>query len=228
MGKDLMEDFKISEIIRSKRKTIALIISDNAKLIVKAPDKTSIEEIYEVVKRHRRWIKKHIEFVKGLPKDKEKQFTEGESFLLLGKAYSLFLSRDSETPLKFDNGFYLDERYREKARDLFIDFYKKTAKAIISERVDYYSKLTGIEYKGIKITSAKKRWGSCSRNNNLSFTYNLIMAPLSVIDYVVVHELCHVLEHNHSKNFWDKVKTIKPDYEDAKKWLKEKGHLLYI
>ncbi|BAL80471.1 M48 family metallopeptidase [Caldisericum exile] len=223
-----MDEIKISQIIRSKRKTIALIINDDATLIVKAPNKTTDEEIYQVIKEHRRWIKKHIEIVKHLEKKEEKQFVPGESFLLLGRPYRLFLVSDAETPLKFDKGFYLDEGYREKARDLFIDFYKKTAKGIIGERVEYYSKLTGIKYKGVKITSANKRWGSCSKDNNLSFTYKLVMAPLSIIDYVVVHELCHVVEHNHSKAFWDKVRTIIPNYEEAKRWLREKGHLLDI
>jgi len=223
-----MDEFKISEIIRTKRKTIALIIKDDATLVVKAPNKTSDKEIYEVIKKHRRWIKKHLEYISHLEKKEEKKFIAGESFLLLGKSYRLLLVGNQNVPLKFDNGFYLDERFRGSARYLFIDFYKKTAKAIIGERVEYYSKMTGFNYKGVKITSANKRWGSCSRDNSLSFTYKLIMAPLSVVDYVVVHELCHTVEHNHSKAFWGKVQSIIPNYKEAQEWLKEHGHLLDI
>ena len=194
-----MEEIKISEIIRSKRKTIALIIRDDATLVVKAPIRTT-----------------------------EKEFVSGESFLLLGRTYTLFITKDQDIPLKFDNAFYLDARFKESAKELFIDFYKKTARAVLEERVEYYSKLTGIKYQGIKITSANKRWGSCSKDNRLSFTYKLIMAPISIIDYVVVHELCHVVLHNHSKAFWLKVHSILPNYKEAQLWLKEKGHLLDI
>lgn len=221
-----MDEFRISQIIRAKRKTIALIIKDDATLAVKAPEKTSDEEIYEVIKKHRRWIKKHLEYISHLEKKEEKKFVSGENFLLLGRTYRLFLVNNQDVPLKFEKGFYLDERFADIARDLFVDFYKKTAKAIIEERVEYYSKIGGFEYKGVKITSATKRWGSCSRDNNLSFTYKLIMAPLSVVDYVVVHELCHTVEHNHSKAFWEKVCAIMPNYKDSKVWLKKQGHLL--
>jgi len=104
--------------------------------------------------------------------------------------------------------FYLSENYREKAREVFISWYKKEAKKILTERVEFYSKSTGLKPNSVKITSAQKRLGSCSSKGNLNFSWRLVMLPIRVIDYVVVHELAHLEEHNHSKNFWTKVKTI--------------------
>ncbi len=96
----------------------------------------------------------------------------------------------------------------------------------ISKRVEYYSSISGFKYKNIKITSAQKRWGSCTFKNNLNFPRRLALAPDEVIDYVVIHELCHVKEKNHSQNFWNEVAEIMPEYKKYRKWLKEKGYLL--
>jgi len=223
-----MENVKIEQIIRSKRKTIALEVTDRATLIVKVPYLVSNKTIDETIQRHIRWIRKRISNVKNAEKFSEKEFVSGESFLYLGRTYRLFLVKEQKEALKFDNGFYLSWNQKPFARDVFILWYKNAARNLILERIYYYSNLTGIKYNNVKITSARKRWGSCSREGNLSFTYRLIMAPISVIDYVVVHELCHIEVHNHSKAFWEKVKVIIPEYKKQKEWLKENGHLLNL
>ncbi len=223
-----MENVKIEQIIRSKRKTIALEVTDRATLIVKVPYLVSNKTIDEIIQRHIRWIRKRISNVKNAEKFSEKEFVSGESFLYLGRTYRLFLVKEQKEVLKFDNGFYLSWNQKPFARDVFIRWYKNAARNFILDRVNYYSNLTGIEYNNVKITSARKRWGSCSREGNLSFTYRLIMAPISVIDYVVVHELCHIEVHNHSKAFWEKVRVIIPEYKKQKEWLKENGYLLNL
>lgn len=223
-----MKDIKIEQIIRSSRKTIALEVTDRATLIVKAPYLVSNKTIDEVIQRHSEWIKKRISNAKTTKKVSEKEFVSGESFLYLGRTYKLFLVKEQKEVLKFDNGFYLRGDQKPFARDIFILWYKNAARSLILERVSYYSNLTGIKYNNVKITSAMKRWGSCSQKGNLSFTYRLIMAPLPVIDYVVVHELCHILEHNHSRAFWEYLRVILPDYKEHRKWLRENGQLLYL
>ena len=96
----------------------------------------------------------------------------------------------------------------------------------ISQKVEYYSSVSGFKYKNIKITSAQKRWGSCSAKNNLNFSKRLASTPDEIIGYVVVHELCHIKHKNHSKNFWNEVEKLMPDYRKHRKWLKNKGYLL--
>jgi predicted metal-dependent hydrolase len=103
---------------------------------------------------------------------------------------------------------------------------KEGALKKITERVKYYSSLSGFKYKNIKITSAQKRWGSCSAQNNLNFPQKLALAPDKIIDYVVIHELCHIKEKNHSRNFWKEVYKLMPNYKIHQKWLKENGYLL--
>lgn len=223
-----LDEIKIEQIVRSKRKTIALEVTDRATLIVKAPYFVSNKAIYEVIEKHKSWINKRIAISKTREKPSEKEFVSGESFLYLGRAYRLFVVYSQKEPFKFDNAFYLREDMQPLGRDIFINWYRNAARKFISERVNYYSNLAGIKYNKAKITSAMKRWGSCSRNGDLSFTYRLVMAPIFVIDYVVVHELCHIIEHNHSKTFWGNVKVILPDYEYARKWLREKGQTLVI
>ena len=223
-----MDNIKIEKIIRQRRKTVSLEVTPRATLIVKAPYYLTDYDIDTVLKRHIRWIEKRIKNIETVPNFREKEFVSGESFLYLERTYRLFIVGKQKEALKFDNNFYLAENKRPKAREIFINWYKKAAQDFILKRVDMYSKEIGVEYKSVKINSAKKRWGSCSRNGNLNFSYRLIMAPVSVIDYVVVHELCHLIERNHSKKFWRNVKVVLPHYEKEKLWLKENGHLLNI
>lgn len=223
-----MREFEIEQIVRSKRKTIALEVSDKATLIVKAPYYVSNKTIDEVIQKHIKWIRKRMEIARTQEKTFPKEFVSGESFLYLGKPYRLFLVYEQKEPLAFGDDFRLREDQQPFARELFLQFYKKEAKRFIHERVKLYSKIMGVSYKSFRITSATKRWGSCSRDGRLSFAYRLVMAPVSVIDYVVVHELSHVIEHNHSTAFWEKVKAVLPEYNEQKRWLKEKGQLLNI
>ncbi|MDM7202741.1 MAG: SprT family zinc-dependent metalloprotease [Thermodesulfobacteriaceae bacterium] len=222
-------EIKIEKIIRTKRKTIALQITDDATLIVRAPFEVSDEVIMRVVSKHLNWIKQKIKEVKGRdPKVVSKEFVSGESFPYLGQYYRLEIVDDQKEPLIFENKFYLAKWAKFMAREVFIDWYKKMAYEKISERVEWYTSLSGLKYNKITITNAQKRWGSCSEKGNLNFSWRLIMAPLPVIDYVVVHELAHLEIKNHSKRFWNRVKILMPDYEKHKEWLKRNGYLLRL
>ena len=106
--------------------------------------------------------------------------------------------------------------------------YRDAAKEYIPKRVEYYHSLTGGNYTKITIRDQKTRWGSCSTNGTLSFNYRLMLAPPRVLDYVVIHELCHLTHMNHSKDFWNMVASILPDYKEYRKWLKDNGHTLHV
>ena len=104
--------------------------------------------------------------------------------------------------------------------------YRKTARTRFEARTAYYHQFTGGNYTSITVRDQKSRWGSCSSRGTLSFNYRLIFAPPKVLDYVVIHELCHLTHMNHSKEFWNMVEDILPDYKEHRKWLKENGHTL--
>ena len=220
---------EIKKVIRSKRKTISLQVSDDATLIVRAPFKVSDEIINRVILKHSNWIEKKKKEIKSREvKFSKKEFVNGEGFLYLGNYYRLRLVENQKTPLNFENEFFLSKEYLAQAKDIFIDWYKGRAYEKISERVKWYAQKRGFKYNKINITNAQKRWGSCSCLNNLNFSWRLIMAPLSVIDYVVVHELVHLVEKNHSRAFWNKVKMLMTDYKKHQEWLKRNGHLLRL
>ena len=105
-------------------------------------------------------------------------------------------------------------------------YYRARAKSYIPNRVARYAKLMDVEYGKIVIRNQKTRWGSRSSSGTLSFNWRLMLAPKEVLDYVVVHELCHIKQMNHSQAFWDEVKKVMPDYQMYRKWLKDNGHLL--
>ncbi len=223
-------EIKIEKIVRTKRrKTIALQITDDATLIIRAPLNVSDQTIKNVVAKHKEWIiRKRDEIFSRDPKFVKKEFVDGEGFLYLGKNYKLTIVNRQHEPLVFKNGFYLLKTYLPIAKEIFINWYKEKAYEKISERVEWYARKRGFKYNRINITNAQKRWGSCSSKGNLNFSWRLIMAPLPVIDYVVVHELVHLEEKNHSKLFWDKVKMLMPDYKKHKIWLKNNGYLLRL
>lgn len=126
------------------------------------------------------------------------------------------LSYSNLTPAEQKRLQIMERRYRNAARDVF------------TSRVAYYHSLTGGNYTSITIRDQKSRWGSCSSRGTLSFNYRLVFAPPKILDYVVVHELCHLTHMNHSKDFWNMVERIMPEYRVCKTWLREHGHELNL
>jgi len=224
-----MDKIEIHKIIRTKRRrTIALIIGPDATLTVRAPIRTPVEYIEQLVSKKISWIKRKMREVRLRPTFPGKEFVTGESFLFLGRPYKLSFLKNTQTPLDFHGGFVIAQDSQPRAKQLLIDWYKKQAREKIAERVEWFSRTLGSKYRTVNITAAKKRWGSCSANGSLNFSWRLIMAPLSIVDYVVVHELAHLEEKNHSKKFWNKIRTVFPDYKDRIKWLKENELLMSL
>jgi len=215
-----MATSKKYKLVRSKRRTIALAVTADATLVVRAPMNTPLAYIERLISRKIDWIRKAMARVQNRPRPVTHEYVDGESFLYLGKPYKLSVVKKAQKKLAFKSGFLLDSKQKRYARDLLIAWYKQEAKRKITERVLWCARRAGLSFKSIKITTANRRWGSCSTTGNLNFSWRLIMAPLSVIDYVVVHELAHLEHKNHSKAFWDTVKVMYPNYEKAKTWLR--------
>jgi predicted metal-dependent hydrolase len=216
---------------RKRRKTISLHIKEDGKIVIYTPFRTPKWEIEKFIEEKQSWIVEKTSEREKKIKEVEKTFLPGEKFLYLGEWYPLEIQESSnkKPPLTLAFGkFILHPDHLAQARDLFCNWYKKEAKERIIERVGHYSDRFQLFPEGIKITSARSRWGSCSRDNRLSFSWRIIMASLTVIDYVLIHELVHIREKNHSKKFWDYLESILPDYRKHRSWLRENGHLLQI
>jgi predicted metal-dependent hydrolase len=223
-----MNRIEINRIVRSNRNTIALQVNADAGLVVRAPIKTSLEYINKVVAKKILWIRAKQALVKkNYAKTGSKEFVNGEGFLYLGKSYRLKIS-DKHKNIILSDFLYLPQGMQTRAKENLVAWYKIKALEKIRERVNWYSNMTGLKCNYIKITDAKKRWGSCTSKGGLCFSWRLIMSSLSVLDYVVVHELAHLEERNHSSKFWSKVRVIMPDYEKKYKWLKENSATLNL
>lgn len=220
-----MTEIKIDKLFRSKRRTVGLEVTREAKLVVRAPIRVSMDDIQNILLKKRNWILEKQDFFQRrknqyLPK----KFINGESFYYLGKPYRFNLV--DENAIRLTDYLEFPKRMIPDARDHLVQWYKAAAYGKIKERVDQYSKMSGLPYAGFKISNAKSRLGSCSSKGSLNFSWRLVMAPLEVVDYVVVHELAHLDEKNHSRSFWDKVRVIIPDYKKRAAWLKENREVL--
>lgn len=219
---------KIDKIFRSQRRTISIEITDGAELIVRAPHFVDDSEIMGFVNQKQHWINKKIIEAKA-KSPTELQFTENEKIQYLGKEYPLRLHHSKKYAIYFENSsFYLSEDCIDHAKEYLTMWYKNVAEKLFPARAEIYSKRMGIVFATIKISNAGKRWGSCSIKRNINLNWRLIMAPLEVIDYVIVHELAHVRQMNHSDKFWRIVRDEMPDYSRRRKWLKDNGHLLNL
>lgn len=214
------------KIIRSKRKTIALIVQSDGELLVRAPQRATRQQIDALLTKHADWVARKQAEVRARPAPKPvHQFVEGEIFYFLGVAYPLQLVDREKPALLLGGVFQLAKSEQDDAKALFEYVYKKEARRIFNERIDFYAQKHGFDVKKVKLSSARTRWGSCSSKGYINLTWRLVMAPLAIIDYVVVHELCHLREPNHSSAFWAQVAAIMPDYKKRRTWLKENGHL---
>lgn len=220
-------DFKIDQIIRSKRRTISLEITRDAKLVVHAPMRTPKYFIEEAAAQKRGWIlEKQREAAARNEKHLPKACVDGERFELLGKEYTLRFIENA--PQIFLQGEYLvvPVRLQQDVQAALIEWYKRQAEKILRERAHFYAERAGVEYTSLKITSALTRWGSCSAGKRLCFTWRLAMAPVDKIDYVVVHELSHIGHPDHSAAFWRRVAELMPDYAPRREWFRQNSALL--
>ena len=177
-----IEDLNIPiELQRNNRKTLALTITQEGSLQIKAPLQMKEKDIERFIGQRRFWIYKQT---KRVLKENENRVFRSEEEI---------------------------QGLREQARK------------VLTERTNYYKEMLNVDYQRIRIGNQKTRWGSCSSRGTISYNWHLVLMPERIIDYVVVHELCHLVEMNHSPAFWKKVSEILPDYEDRRKWLKENG-----
>jgi hypothetical protein len=215
------------KIIHTRRKTIALVIENDGNLIVRAPLRVSRKEIERIVRERSAWIQARQEWVTqhyGPPH----QYKEGEFFYYLGTAYPLkFVSRQNKG-LLVENSFQIELKNREQAPQIITNWYRNQARQVISDRVTSFATHHRLNYKNIRISCSHTRWGSCSSRGTLSFPYRLVMVPLDVIDYVVLHELAHLKIHSHAPDFWSYLEQICPNYRMQRKWLKEFGNKFTI
>ncbi|OGO33327.1 MAG: hypothetical protein A2Z16_11590 [Chloroflexi bacterium RBG_16_54_18] len=222
-------ELRPEQIIRSKTKSIALIVQRDGRLVVRAPLRTPQAHIEAVLSAKEGWIREKQELNRRLWREQApRTFNGGEEFLYLGKSYRLAIVEQQKQALEFRDGFYLRRSGIEQGGSIFEKWYRERARMIFSERVELYARRHEMQYKSIRISGARTRWGSCGAKGTLNFSWRLAMAPLEVIDYVVIHELAHLEEKNHSRRYWERVERLMPDYRQRRQWLKKNGERLKL
>ena len=210
------------KIIHSRRKTIALVIEIDGSLVVRAPYRVSQKEIERIVREKTDWIRERQAYARkhfGAPH----RFVAGELFYYLGSAYPLMIIDTRERLLFTKTSFLLAKKDQALAPRIFADWYRSQARQVIHERASSLAAQHQLRFKGLRITSARSRWGSCSSRGVLNFPWRLVMLPLEIIDYVILHELAHLKIQNHSKHFWNYLEQLHPSYRTSRKWLRENG-----
>lgn len=227
-NKLIVDDLHFEIRRSSRRKTLELIVDRGGELLIVAPDGLDESVMEEFVREKRFWL-----YTKIAEKDArrheapDKEFVDGEGFPYLGRSYRLLLVDDQNTPLKLLNGrFRLRRELTHNGREVFIEWYTEHAEAWLAKRVDEWAGRMGVDVSGIEVQDLGFRWGSCSESGTVNFHWATILLPASIVDYVIVHELAHVVEPHHTPAFWDVVERSMPDYEQRKTWLAEHGHRL--
>jgi predicted metal-dependent hydrolase len=218
------------EIVRSRRATADIVVERNGKIVVRAPATFPDERIEDIVEAKRYWIYKTLAEWRDLNATRIlREYRNGEGFLYLGRSYRLLLVADQEEPVELKDGRFclrrdfVDRSDVAAAQAAFRDYYVLRGQDRIRERVNYYVPKVGVELNGMDVRELGYRWASCSPSGKLAFHWKCMMAPPKIIDYIVVHELCHMHQGDHTDAFWNEVDKIMPDYEERKEWLRKNG-----
>ncbi len=223
----LADPIKIHQIIRSHRRSIGLMINQSAQLIIRAPYRVSEDYIQKLVSQKQDWIiRKQRYFQAKQTQTLKRSFVPGEEFLYLGISYKLQAVDDLPKAVVFDGSLKISSQVLSNAKQHLESWYKLQAWDYISQKAGDLAQIHGLKYTSIKINDARTRWGSCGYKDTLNFTWRLIMAPQRVVDYVIVHELVHLKQKNHSRKFWAEVAKVLPDYKQDELWLKQNGDQL--
>ena len=218
------------KILRSaKRRKLTITVERDRTVVVHAPEGISDEMIRQVVESKRQWIYEktgHPQKYQDLPHAPGKELVSGESALYLGRHYRIEVVKAGLAEIHFAQRFLIPPTHGEKRAEALREWYIGKAKRKIAPRVRIHARALGVDIAGVKIVDNRFRWGSCTLNDNVNLNWRLIKAPMFVIDYVIVHELAHLIEANHTPRFWNIVRTQAPTMDKAKAWLKEHGQLL--
>ncbi len=212
------------------RKTTDIVIERNGVVTVRPPKGFSPEQVDAVVESKRMWIYKNLAQWRDLNATAVvREWVNGESFLYLGRSYRLALVAEQDADLKLKEGRFclkrtlVEQGGESAAKKAFEAFYCAKGEDRLRRRTDYFAPKTGVNPTGIKVKDLGYRWASCTKNNALHFHWKCMMAPAKIIDYMVVHELCHMHHRNHTDAFWNEVDKVMPDYRERKMWLKKHG-----
>jgi len=211
----------------SDRATVGITVERDGSLVLSAPEAASLEDLERVVGTKKTWIYTKLAekepLVQSAPK---KEYVSGEGFFYLGRSYRLkVIDADQDEPkLRFrQSRFELRRDAKSEGRDLIIQWYSGQFRPALARHISRLAPRIPVEYKSVQIRDLGYNWGTCGKNQDLYFHWRTAMLPHRMIEYVVTHELVHLVEKKHGPAFWSKVETILPDCAQRIRWLTENG-----
>lgn len=232
------ESTVLYSVVLSKRRTVSIVINADGSVLVRAPKYMKKSEIHHLVLQKQEWIlrkQKQLKHKKEvLASSINHEYTMDSLMPYQGKQYPILLlakEKLKKPVIDFDGTVFTvsyGEFDKKKIREAFVIWYKKRAAEVYLQRIEYYQNIIQEPFGTVRIKDQKSCYGSCSTKRNLNFNWKLILAPLPVLDYVVVHEMCHLKQMNHSPKFWAEVAKVVPDHKEKRRWLRENGSLLEI
>lgn len=213
-------------IVKTYRRSLSLTINKNGELIVHSPKRLSTDEIFKYIKEKEKWIltkQKEIQERLSINKD----IINYNQIQLLGKKYNIEEINGLKKIELTEDALLLPTNIQDRNTKIKL-WFMSMAKKILKERLEYFANIMQLDYAGVTINNSKTRWGSCDINRNIKLNFRLIMLPHKALDFVLIHELAHIIEFNHSKDFYKVISTIMPSYKLQQKQLKNNDYLLNL
>lgn len=221
-----------------RRRTVAITIHPENGVVVHTPRRYSRRRVEALLRAKAAWIRKHLaRLAVERARRLEPRWEQGELLPFQGAGYPLtFVLDGGREEVRLEEGRFLlglplegsQAAFPEQVRARMLGWYRERAAALLEERVAHFKESLGVEPLRIRVKAQKRRWGSCSARGALNFNWQLILAPREILDYVVVHELCHLIVLNHSPRFWALVESVLPDFRERRRWLRENGFRLAL
>lgn len=223
-------------VVRTSGTKSATIVVERGQVFVRVPNALSVSRVEKLIQSRSDWIREKLNIQSNIVIPRPKEMVSGESFPYLGKNYRLKLIHGDSSEVKLKYGhltLHCDKNLDAAAREGFIrksltNWYRSRALDKLKEKVSRYGKILRVQSKSVSVFDFKSRWGSCSVSGDLRFNWRIIMAPNSIVDYVVVHELSHLVHHDHSEKFWKTIQSVIPNHREHRFWLKINGATLSI
>ena len=216
------------EIVRTKRKSLALTINERGELIVHAPKNMPIYEIMGFVQKKQDWINKKITNINSIL-SKNKDIVEYNEIFFIGKRYRVMQTKGIDKPFLTDNSLILvATKSKRNIQKQLKEWYMSNIDDILIPRIHKLAELMKQKYSSVNIINSKAKWGMCDSKRNLYFNWKLLMLSPDLIDYVIIHEIAHLIELNHSTKFWKIVGAVIPNYKHSKEVINRCGFLIKL
>ena len=218
-------DLRFDVVLSARRRTMELSVERNGALVIRAPEGATGARLEAFIHEKRTWVYRKVAEKEALRRTVPvREYVSGEGFPYLGRSYRLLIVNRQDVPLRLEAGrFRLRRSEVGQGRVHFICWYAKHGRTWLRRRVETLAARVGVDPGAVEVRDLGYRWGSCGRSRTLNFNWATILLPPSIVEYVVVHELVHLRERNHTAAFWRRVERAMPDYARRKAWLAERG-----